>query len=112
MRLSLQNLDSPLRLDANGVVRVGDTRVTLETVIRRFLSGDTPEEISEAYLLTLSHSYSTISYFLQHRTEVYEYLREVENHENEAFQMIERNSNTTALREKLMARMAAKNRAE
>lgn len=39
----------PLVADANGVIRVGRTRVTLDTVITAFLEGATAEEIREQY---------------------------------------------------------------
>ena len=41
---------TPLVTDAQGVVRVANTRVTLDTVVTAFLEGCTPEEIGEQYL--------------------------------------------------------------
>ena len=79
MPLPLHNLQNPLRVDAAGVARVGQTRVTLETVVRRFLAGDTPEEIADAYVLDLSEAYAAVTYFLQHRAEVDDYLRACED---------------------------------
>jgi uncharacterized protein (DUF433 family) len=35
----------PIQVDANGVARVGGTRVTLDTVIAAFSEGATAEEI-------------------------------------------------------------------
>lgn len=37
----------PLVADANGVIRVSQTRITLDTVITAFLEGGTAEEIRE-----------------------------------------------------------------
>lgn len=39
----------PLETDADGVVRVGDTRVTLDTIIMAFTDGATAEEIAQQY---------------------------------------------------------------
>ena len=39
----------PLQADPDGVVRVGNTRVTLETVIGAFLDGASAEEIAYQY---------------------------------------------------------------
>lgn len=39
----------PLITDANGVVRIQGTRVTLDTVVTAFLEGATAEEILEQY---------------------------------------------------------------
>src|SRR5712691_2213406 len=39
----------PLTADANGVLRVGNTRVTLDTVLAAFADGATAEEIVQQY---------------------------------------------------------------
>ncbi len=39
----------PLQTDANGVIRVNQTRMTLDTVVTAFLEGATAEEIREQY---------------------------------------------------------------
>jgi uncharacterized protein (DUF433 family) len=53
----------PLVADANGVIRVSKTRVTLDTVITAFLEGCTAEEIREQYpSLQLSDIYFAICY--------------------------------------------------
>jgi len=49
----------PLAADAQGVLRVGGTRVTFETVVGAFLDGATAEEIAEQYpVLPLAHVYA------------------------------------------------------
>jgi uncharacterized protein (DUF433 family) len=53
----------PLVTDANGVVRISKTRVTLDTVVTAFLEGATAEEIREQYSsLRLSDIYAVITY--------------------------------------------------
>ena len=70
----------PLRVDENGAVRVGDTRVLFELVIRSYLRGHTPEEIVRQYTtLTLADTYGAIAYFLEHREQVEEYLQDRED---------------------------------
>jgi uncharacterized protein (DUF433 family) len=55
----------PLMTDANGVVRIQGTRVTLDTVVTAFLEGATAEEILEQYpSLQLSDIYTVIGYYL------------------------------------------------
>lgn len=105
MPLTLQSLSHPIRMDASGVARVGATRVTLETIVHRFMTGDTPEEIADAYSLDLATVYSTISYYLQHRAEVDVYLRAGEAQESDIAKMIQERSNPVALRSKLLARV-------
>jgi uncharacterized protein (DUF433 family) len=65
----------PLHMDRDGVVRVGGTRVTLDTLVEAYASGATPEEIVQAYdSLELADVHATISYYLRHRPEVEDYL--------------------------------------
>jgi len=53
----------PLQADADGVIRVAGTRVTLETLIAAFSDGATAEEIVQQYpSLTLADVYSVIGY--------------------------------------------------
>jgi uncharacterized protein (DUF433 family) len=66
---------APLRIDQDGVVRVGETRVTLDTVIETFGEGASAEEIVEQYpSVKLGDVYAVIAYYLRHRPEVDAYL--------------------------------------
>jgi len=68
---------APLAADSDGVVRVGGTRVTLDTVVAAFLDGATAEEIVSQYpSLELADAYAAIGYYLRHRSQVESYLRE------------------------------------
>jgi len=61
----------PFETDAHGVVRVGHTRVTLDTIVMAFTEGATAEEIAQQYpSLQLADIYSVIGYYLRHRSEV------------------------------------------
>lgn len=73
--LTLDSEAPPLHQDAHGVIRVGQTRVTLESVISLFEQGANAEEIALRYdVLDLHDVYATLSYFLGHRQETHEYL--------------------------------------
>ncbi len=75
MALSFAAETIPLFAHPDGVVRVGNTRVTLDTVIAAFGVGATPEEIVQQYpTLNLADVYQVISYYLRHRSEVEAYL--------------------------------------
>src|SRR5258708_37839774 len=66
----------PLSSDSDGVVRVGKTRVTLDTVIEAFLDGVSAEEIVCQYpSLELPDVYAVIAYYLRRRVEVDDYLQ-------------------------------------
>ncbi len=97
----------PLRLDGSGVLRVGGTRVTLDTVVGAYLDGASAEEIVLAYdALDLADVHETIGFYLRHRTTVETYLAQrqresvVIRHENET------RWPPTGIRERLVARRA------
>ena len=65
----------PLSEDATGALRVGNSRVLLEIVVRAFQDGATPETIVQRYsTLALPDVYSVLAYYLRHPSEVEEYL--------------------------------------
>lgn len=69
----------PLTVDKNGAVRVGGTRVTLDTVVGTFAQGCSPEEIVTQYSsLKLADVYAVVTFYLRHKKEVDEYLRQRE----------------------------------
>lgn len=66
----------PLVRTSEGVIRVSGTRVPVETVVRAFQQGATPEEIAQDYPLTLANVYAVIAYYLWHREAVDAYVAE------------------------------------
>ena len=104
------SLAVPLKTDADGVIRVGGTRVRLDTVIYAYNQGDTPEEIIEQYpSLKLADVYAVISYYLQNRTEVEEYLRLRGKEQERVRQMNEARFDPIGIREGLLARQGIPN---
>jgi uncharacterized protein (DUF433 family) len=70
-------VDVPLRMDEGNVIRVGNTRVTLQAVIADFHRGASPEEIAHHYpALNLSEVYLVIGYYLQNLAEVDAYVQQ------------------------------------
>src|SRR5829696_2422778 len=99
---------SPLRIDGDGVVRVGPTRVTLDTVIGAFWDGSTAEEIVQDYpSLDLGDVYATLAYYLRHREEVNHYLELREQQAAKTRREIEARIDLAGLRERLLRRRAA-----
>lgn len=75
MSLELKTQPAPLKLDADGVVRVGGTRVTLDSVIGAFSDGASAEQIVAQFpTLALADVYAAIAYYLRTPTEVDRYL--------------------------------------
>ena len=79
MNLVLEYEAPPMYEDETGAVRVGNSRVLLETVIRAFQDGASPESIVNRYsTLSLSDVYNTIGYYLRHKDAVEAYLSQRE----------------------------------
>ncbi|MBP6787458.1 MAG: DUF433 domain-containing protein [Candidatus Promineofilum sp.] len=67
----------PLTENEDGLIRVGQTRVRLDTVVYAFNEGYTAEEIVSQYpALELSDVYAVIAYYLGHRVAVDQYVAE------------------------------------
>ena len=106
MNLKLTTEPLTLRTDAAGVVRVGDTRVSLDTVIRGYLEGSIPEEIVEQFpSLQVADVYAAIGYYLKHKDQVDEYLVWRRQQREKVKQENETRANPFGLRERLSARM-------
>lgn len=105
MSFTVQAESPPLREDATGAIRVGDTRVLLELVIRAFQDGATPEAIVQRYdTLALSDVYAVIAYYLRHVDEIEQYLTRREQKADEIQQRIEsRQGDLSDSRERLLA---------
>jgi uncharacterized protein (DUF433 family) len=103
--LALEREAPPLHQDAHGVIRVGQTRVTLESVISLFEQGASAEEIALRYdVLDLHDIYATLSYFLGHRHETQEYLDRARQASLGARRDAERRSPAAQIRERLTRR--------
>jgi uncharacterized protein (DUF433 family) len=97
----------PLTLGADGVARVGNTRVTLDTVIAAFVEGATAEEIVYQYpSLDLSDTYFVIGYYLQHRAEIDQYLQQRQKQAKAIRKRNESQHDPSGIRERLLARKA------
>lgn len=95
----------PLVTDARGVIRVGGSRVTLDTVAAAFERGATPEEIVQQYpTLGLADVYSVLGYLLRHQAEVDAYLSERAAQASVVRQENEQRSEAQGVRARLLAR--------
>jgi uncharacterized protein (DUF433 family) len=95
----------PLKIDKNGVMHVGGTRVTLETVVESFREGATAEEIVQQYpTLDLADVYAVIAYYLREKKEVEAYLKKQQNLSETVRQENEKRFNPHGIRERLLAR--------
>lgn len=95
----------PLVTNTDGVVRVGGTRVTLDTVVAAFREGATAEEIVQQYpTLRLADVYSVIAYYLRHRTSVDTYVDDRARLGEEVRRKNEERCDPSGIRDRLLAR--------
>lgn len=108
MSLMLNAQEVPIHLAERGrVYRIGDTRVSLDTLIGAYNDGYGPEEIQIQFpTLELADIHAVISYYLHNRREVDEYLTAREQEAERTIQQIRANSKLTDIRARLLARQA------
>lgn len=95
----------PLVRGEGGVIGIAGTRVSLDTVIHCFQEGDSLEEIADSFsMVDLADVYLVIAYYLRHRKEVDEYLRQQEVVRAGLRRQAERQYDASGLRERLLAR--------
>ncbi|MEM1239390.1 MAG: DUF433 domain-containing protein [Cyanobacteria bacterium P01_H01_bin.26] len=105
MTLSILAEPAPLTINPHGVVRVGETRVTLDTVIAVFKQGSTAEEIVHRYpSLRLGDVYASIAFYLYHQEDVETYLQQRQQQAQEIRQMNEARFDPQGLRDRLLTR--------
>ncbi|MGH9320192.1 MAG: DUF433 domain-containing protein [Vicinamibacteria bacterium] len=105
MELHVPPEEVPVKTDADGVFRVGGTRVTLDTVVAAFDAGATAEEIAQQYpSVTLADIYSVIAYYLRHQSEVRAYLGQRQRQATQIREENERRFDPTGVRDRLLTR--------
>lgn len=76
---TLEPVTVPLQSDSSGALRIADTRVLLELIVRAFRAGATPEEIVQAYdTLRLPDVYAVLAWCLNNELAVADYMAERE----------------------------------
>ncbi|GAB4216524.1 MAG: hypothetical protein OHK0012_18990 [Synechococcales cyanobacterium] len=105
MALAIVAEPAPLQANEDGVILVGKTRVTLDTVVSIFNQGATVEEIVYRYpSLNLADIYATIAFYLKHQSEVEAYLQQRQQRSQEIRVMNQARFDPQGLRDRLLAR--------
>lgn len=95
----------PLATDDYGVIRVGETRIPLETVVTSFEQGASAEQIVYQFpVLKLADVYAVIAYLLNHPPQIRDYMQKVEAEEFVAQRNIHAQFDQSGIRHRLMAR--------
>lgn len=98
----------PLQADSDGVMRVGGTRVPLETVVSVFEQGATPEEVVQRLpALDLADVYKVIGYYLHHKGDIRRYIEQRDEAAASTRARIEAQTELGNIRERLEARKQA-----
>ena len=104
MSIPLRAQPPPIR-EADGVLRVGRTNVTIETVLWAFQEGATPDDIKRQFpSLELADIYDVIADYLRHHASVDEYLRQREQVYRETNDQLEQEFPQDGLRARLLSR--------
>ena len=104
-----QATSPPLRWDEVGGIRVGSSRVTLDSLLATYHNGSTPEEIAIQFsVLSLEDIYSAIAYYLNHRQEIDNYLEQRNQKAQELRQKLTQKHNLVDLRQRLLTRQSQK----
>jgi len=84
---------------------VGNTRVTLDTVIAAFADGATAEEIVQQYdAVSLADVYAVIGYYLENQSAIDSYLAARHIQREELRQEVETRYSPQGIRQRLLAR--------
>ncbi len=103
-----QTIDVPLKTHTDGTIRVGESRVRIDTVIHAFNEGYTAEEIVSQYpVLNLSEVYAVIAYYLNNQAPIDNYIAERAKNAEEIHQAIVSNPEYQEFREQLLKRRSA-----
>jgi len=85
-------LESYFEFINNKAIRIGGTRVGIETILRNYQQGASPEEIVLRYpTLALEQVHATITYYLANQEKVDTYLEEVSQRQEDAWQEQQQN---------------------
>lgn len=110
MNMPIHAVAVPLFDDGQGGLRVTGTRVLLERIVHAFQDGATPEGIVQSYdTLHLADVYAVLSWYLRHKADVEDYLRNRAKEAEATRRQIEAQQPDRAeLRARLMARQATR----
>lgn len=103
---SMASLDltqtAPLTFWEDGSIRIGTSRIPIDTVVHQFNTGATAEQIQDDFpSLTLREIYGAIAYYLDRQDHMEEYLLRREKEAEQVRQEVEDRTRTEALRQRV-----------
>ena len=95
----------PLEMGGDSVVRIGKTRVTLDTIVMGFMEGATAEEIAQQYpSVQLADIYCVLGYYLRRRADVEAYLSRRRQQAEQVRRQNKARFDPNGVRDRLLAR--------
>jgi len=108
MAVTIGTIPNAVRLE-DGVFKVGDTRVSLDTVVYHFNNGSDAAEIQRDYdAMSLAQVHAAIAFYLHNKDKVDKYLAEREIYRAKIRKELEANYSRSGMREMLLARQKSK----
>ncbi|MBX3244165.1 MAG: DUF433 domain-containing protein [Acidobacteria bacterium] len=105
MAVSFGTIPNAIRKVKGGVLRVGDSRVSLDSVIYMFNEGADAVEIQNSYdSLTLAQVHAAIAYYLDNKATIDKYLTEQIKQQKKIRAEIENMFPPDEMRDKILAR--------
>lgn len=108
MTLTLMDVTDtiPLHTDEHGSIRIGKSRITLDTIIETYKMGATIEELAQNFpTLAVADIMYTVGYYLRHTEEVETYLAEQESEAEVIRKKIESDPQNIEFRARLKGRI-------
>src|SRR5690348_350943 len=112
MNIALEAIPVPLRDDGNGGLRVGQTRISFESIWHMYQQGASPADIVRAFdTLQLADVHAVLAWALRHSEDVSAYLKRRDEAAAQLRRQLEETNLTPSreksakLKEKLMARL-------
>jgi len=110
-------LTVPFTITEFGTIRIADSRVSLDSVVHNYKLGATAEQIAYSFpSLKLQDIHLAIAYYLTHRDEIEEYMRQQKAESEALLQQLESDpeylKRSSELRERILARWAARQESE
>lgn len=98
----------PTRTDGDGVVRVGESRVSLASIVADFHRGSTPEQIVQNFDgVSLEDVYVVVAYYLQNQVAIDSLLETESTEDNRIQQETAARFPQSGIRERLLQRLKA-----
>lgn len=105
LKTEFEVMAPPLRWDEAGGIRVGQSRVTLDSLLAAYQNGSTPEEIAVQFpVLSLGEIYSAIAYAITHPEQMDSYLSQRREQAEKRREMLTQKHNLASLRQRLQER--------